>query len=328
MKKLILIFLSVNICVISHGQIIKGTIFDNKTKEIIYSASVYINGTSVGTLSDRDGNFVLDISKYGSMPLTISAIGYYSTTIKKISSAKPLMIYLDPKLFELETITVNAKFHTLQRKENLTIFRYEFLGTTANATNCEITNEDDIKFKYSADKDTLKAFTTKPLFISNKALGYKITYFLDKFEYSKQGKTFFYKGNIIFSDDSTSFVKRKQYFKKKRKNVYLGSRMHFFRALWADDLNTNGFTVRNSAKEIIGYNKLVSTTDDRTKYLSYPTYLGVAYYTLMPTSFILLGNDKVFFDAYGYYDPDLIIWEGEMARQRIADLLPYEYVLK
>jgi hypothetical protein len=328
MKKLLLLILLINMIAVSYSQVIKGTIFDNKTKEVIYSASVYINGTSVGTLSDQNGNFKLDISKYRSMPLTVSAIGYYSGTFKEFSAGKPLLIYLNPKTFELNEVVVKARSHPLERRESLTTFRSEFLGTTSNSLQCKIINEEDIRFKYTSDKDTLKAFAIKPLLIENKALGYKLTYFLDKFEYYPLRKSFFYSGNIIFQEDSTMDETRKQLIEKKRKFTYLGSRMHFFRSLWINDLNANGFTVRNTADETIGYNKIVYKQNIHTKYLSYHTNLSIAYYSKQPTSFILLKKDKVYFDATGYFDPSLISWEGEMAKQRIADQLPFEYYLK
>ncbi|MCX6320637.1 MAG: carboxypeptidase-like regulatory domain-containing protein [Bacteroidia bacterium] len=325
MKKLILLFLFINVNLVAYNQVIKGTIFDNKTKNIIYSASVYFNGTSVGVLSDENGNFRLDISKYRSMPLTISAIGYYSVTLTDFSTNKPNLVYMNPKLFELNEVVVNAKSQAWKRRENLTIFRNEFLGTTGNAMNCEITNENDIRFKYSSDNDTLKAFATKPILVDNKALGYKITYYLDKFEYDKQSKSFLFKGNIIFQEDATTKGTKKIFFEKKRNYAYLGSRMHFFRALWMDDLNSAGFTVRNSANETISYKKIVFQKDSRTKYLKCPGGLGISYYTKQPTSFIIFLKESVFFDPNGYFEPDGITWEGEMARQRIADLVPYEY---
>jgi len=329
MRKLILVFLFFNVSLVAYNQVIKGTIFDINTKSTIYSASVYFNGTSVGTLSDENGNFQLDISKYHpSMPLTISAIGYYSVTLKDFSTVKPNLVYMNPKLFELNEVTVNAKFHGLQRSENLTIFRNEFLGTTGNAMNCKITNEDDIRFKYSANKDTLKAYATKPILIDNKALGYKITYYLDKFEYDKPGKSFLFKGSIIFQEDSTSKDSKKSYFERKRKLAYLGSRIHFFRALWTNDINSAGFTVRNSANEIVHYDKIVFQKDNRTKYLKCPGGLGISYFTKQPTSFIVFLKESVFFDPNGYFEPDGIIWEGEIARQRVADLVPYDYSIK
>jgi hypothetical protein len=328
MRKLIFLFLFLNFYFVAYNQVITGTIFDIKTRSAIYSASVYFNGTSVGVLSDENGNFKLDISKYPSMPLTISAIGYYSVTLTDFSRVKPISVYMNPKLFELNEVTVNAKFHGLERSENLTIFRNEFLGTTRNSMNCKIINEDDIRFIFSADKDTLKAFATKPILIENRALGYNITYYLDKFEYDKQGKTFLFKGNIIFIDDSTIKDSKKQYFERKRNLAYFGSRIHFFRALWMNDLNSAGFTVRNSANEIISYEKIVYQKDNRTKYLRYPGELGISYLQKQATSFIIFLKQNVFFDSNGYFEPEGIIWEGEIAQQRIADLLPYDFSVK
>jgi len=328
MRKFILIFLFISVCSVAYNQVIKGTIFDNKTKNKIYSASVYFNGTSVGTLSDQDGNFQLNVSKYVSMPLTISAIGYYSVTLTDFLAGKPVLIYLNPKLFELNEVVVNAKSHARERRENLVIFRNEFLGTTGNALNCKITNEDDIKFKYDSDNDTLKAFAVKPILIENRALGFKISYYLDKFEYYKSSSSFFYQGNIIFNDDLSTEGTQKQYFERKRKNTFLGSRMHFFRALWVDNLNSAGFTVKNSADETLKYNKIVVQKNDRTKYLKYSGSLGIAYYSKVPASFIIFLREEVYFDNNGYFDPSGISWEGEMARQRIADCLPYEYEAK
>ncbi|HUX56198.1 MAG TPA: carboxypeptidase-like regulatory domain-containing protein [Bacteroidales bacterium] len=45
----------------------------------------------------------------------------------------------------------------------------------------------------------------------------------------------------------------------------------------------------------------------------------------MPTSRIVVKEEYVLFDKRGFFDPLGILWEGEMAKQRIADLLPFEY---
>jgi len=326
-KRSIFLFLFINLCLFAYNQVIKGTILDNDTKNAIYSAAVYISGTSVGALSDKNGNFQLNISKYNSLPLTVSAIGYYSVTINDLTGGKPLLIYLNPKVFELNEVVVNAKSNPRKRRENLTIFRNEFLGRSGNVLNCEIINEDDIIFESSSDNNTLRAFASRPILIDNRALGYKITYYLDKFEYEKESKIFSFRGNIFFEEDSTTDKAKLQFFERKRRNAYLGSRMHFFRSLWINDLNENGFTVRNTANEILNYNRIVFKVNN-TKYLSYYSDLSISYYSKQPTSFIILLKDKVFFDASGYFDASLIIWEGEMSRQRIADLLPYEYYPK
>jgi hypothetical protein len=133
----------------------------------------------------------------------------------------------------------------------------------------------------------------------------------------------------VFNEDLTNDDDKKMSFEKKRKAAYLGSRMQFFRSLWVNDLNGAGFTVRNSANETLGYNKIVFLKDSRTKYLRYNGNLGIAYNsTKTPTSYAIMLKTMVFFDANGYFDPLGITWEGEMAQKRIADWLPFEYTPK
>ena len=307
------------------GQVIKGTVIDKNTKEPVISAAIFFSGTSVGALSDEKGNFHLDISKYPKMPLTVSAIGYYSLTLNEYDKDKPVIISLNPKTFELGEVVVKEKSRWFQRSENMTIFRNEFLGTTANSMNCSIVNEKDIRFRTSANTDTLKAYSVNPIKIHNKSLGYTITYFLDKFEYYKPGQTFLFEGKILFSEDTIASQSQRDYLERKRKAAYQGSRMHFLRSLWIDNLNDAGFTVKNSSGETINYKRIVSDRGNNMKYLRYPGGFGIGYYNKQPNSFIVFHREQVYFDATGYYEAGGISWEGEMARQRIADMLPYDY---
>ena len=92
------------------------------------------------------------------------------------------------------------------------IFKDAFLGQSRNAKACIIINEEDITFNYQSDRDTLRAFASKPLHILNNSLGYQITYYLDKFEYDKVHKTSSFSGNIIFNlDMAVNGHMRKEY---------------------------------------------------------------------------------------------------------------------
>jgi hypothetical protein len=68
--------------------------------------------------------------------------------------------------------------------------------------------------------------------------------------------------------------------------------------------------------------------DSLTKYLQYPENLGICYHTSLPSTYITFLESEVFFEKNGYFDPYGISWQGEMARRRIADWLPYEYSIK
>jgi len=326
MRKYILIILFSNVYLVAYNQLIDGIIMDRETEIPIPFASVYFSGTFAGTTSDQDGNFKIDVSENASMPLTISAVGYYSFSLNDFSIGESFRIYLTPKVHEIAEVVLIGKSLTRDRKKNLKLFKQEFLGTTANARRCEIINDDDITFNYGSDNDTLKAFALNPILISNGALGYSITYYLDKFEYYKKKHTIFFTGNIIFNEDLTSNESLKQFYEKRRKYAYSGSRMHFFRALWADDLKSAKFMIKNSENKDLHYKDIVIQEAFYNKFFRYTENLEIYYSTGL--SNIKFLKEQVFFDQDGYFDPSGISWEGEMGRQRIADWLPYEYSIK
>lgn len=324
MRKIIFLVLFFHFYYFAYNQIISGTVFDKKTNNIVPYATVYYNGTFVGTTSNEHGDFEIESSKNTSMPLTISAIGYYSVVLTNYSNSKPIQIYLVPKLFELKEVTVSDKSLVKKRRANLKIFKDEFLGTTANSQKCEILNENDITFNYATDDDTLKAYTSKPIIIDNKALGYKITYYLDKFEYYKRKESVFFYGNIIFNEDKTNEDAQMEEYQRKRRFAYLGSRMHFFRALWLNDLTSSQFNLSNSANQKLKYKDIVKQNEDGTKYLQYNTSIRIEY--MLNYSLIVFRKQQVFFDQIGYFDPSGLNWIGEMGNMRIGDWLPYEYL--
>lgn len=323
MKRFVILFLLLNFHLIAYNQVIKGSVLDENTKTPVFFATVYFNGTFNGTIADENGNFEFDISKNKSMPITISALGYYSTTVKINSAADKLIIYLTPKLFELQEVKVSDKSLVRKRRANLALFKDEFLGTTANAQMCEIMNENDISFDYDSGNDTLIAFASKPILIKNNALGYNISYYLDKFEYYKKRGTVFFYGNIIFSEDTVDNQTQKEELLRKRKYAYLGSRMHFFRELWLENSKSSDFILKNFNGKELKFKNLIFKDDSNQKFLINSENFTIGYFTSQTYVFFL--KSKVYFTEDGYFDPSGINWKGEMANQRIADWLPYEY---
>jgi hypothetical protein len=325
MKRIFLLILLFFLFQNGYTQVVRGTVIDKSDNKKIDFASVYINGTSTGTHTDQNGYFELDITKNGSLPLTISALGYYTVTLTDFSSEKQIEVYLIPKTFELEEVVVSARATSKARKTNMKNFKDQFLGSGYNGQNCVITNEGDITFKNSGD--TLKAYASKPIMIVNNALGYKITYYLDKFEYCWKCKSFLYNGNAFFSEDMSKSLTSKNFFEKRRKTAYLGSRSHFFSSLWVNSLNSNGFVIKNSVEKIISYEDIVSVKAGQKKYLSGKSELYIYYLSKSSSSSIRPLKDQIFFDLNGYFDGSGIELSGQMAKQRIGDLLPYEFRL-
>ncbi len=312
---------------------------DKETKSEISLATVYFNGTHVGTNTDQNGFFKLNISDNKSMPLTISALGYYSTALNEYFTDTLNLIYLKPKVYELDDVVVTSKGDPGKRKAYLNLFRKEFLGRSTNAINCEILNEDDIIFSYDPDSRWFKAFSSNPIFINNVRLGYRIMYYLDKFEfcYSKgYGQIYgLIVGNYKFLEAPMKNEKQQKRIERRRKMTYMGSRMHFFRELWENNLNAAGFEIKDSLNYKVEFNNIVTQSDipggsDVAKYLKSNERLFISYYSNSErhSSIIKIVKDSVYFIKNGFFDPMSVSWEGEMSDQRIGDLLPLEYKSK
>jgi hypothetical protein len=326
MKKLIFLLFFVLSFTNSYNQVIKGTIVNKRTQNPIGYASVYFDGTFVGAIADENGNFTLDVSQYASMPLTISAVGYYSVSVNTFLSDKPIEVILEPKIYDIKEIVVRGKSLERERKKNLKIFKEFFIETTSNAKKCAMLNETDITFNYYADIDTLKAFASKPILIENRALSYNVLFYLNKFEYYRESKNFIFVGTLLFNENITFKEQSKKSYDRRRRHAYLGSRMHFFRTLWLEDSLFTGFTLKDSANSFLSFKNIIKQDSIGRKYLKYKGNLEIDYYR--SKSQILFLKEKLYFDKTGYFDPMGTIWSGELTKQLIADWLPLEYILE
>jgi hypothetical protein len=305
------------------AQVIKGRVVDSESGGAVSFASVYFSGTTVGTVAGEDGKFELDISRYASMPLTISAVGFSSATLEGFSQDKHLEVFLAPLAYDIATVNISTRSLQRERRSNLKIFREQFLGKTVYARRCAILNEEDITFNYGSDSDTLKAFTLKPLVVRNDALGYIITFYLENFKYCRATGNSLYTGTFTFTEDESSGSLEEG----RRNVVYLGSAVHFFRSLWADDLNIQGFSIQDLQGNLLNYEDIV-IIDEGHKYLVYQEGFRIYYdgYGIGTRSFLRPLKNRVSFDESGYFDPVAIMLMGEMGKQRVGDLLPLGFV--
>ncbi len=331
MKKAAIILILIVFSLPDYCQTIFGTVTDNDTRKPISGASVFLNGTTIGTYTDEAGNFRLTLPDNQKLPLAVSSIGYFSVLGTDYTTEYPLKIFMKPKVYELNEVHVYSKMTSRDksaRKKYLNQFREQFLGKTTNARRCEILNEKDLALSYTDDQDTLKAYSHKPLIINNKALGYQIIFYLEKFEYAPNSLSLVYLGNHIFMEDRTLKGLKRKIVEKRRRLAYIGSRMQFFRSLWENKLDSAGFTVKNKSNEILTYDSLVVETDASHKYLKYKGTTKVSYYSKMYGTTMEILYDSVSFDKLGYFYPLGINWLGEMVDQRIGDLLPFDYKFK
>lgn len=304
------------------AQTIKGKLLDSVTGSAVPFANVYFNASFRGTTSDESGRFSLDISEFYGQDIVISCVGYESLTIKEYEFTKFYEIYLKPQVVMLKELVVEPD--EIPRQEKLEVFLKEFLGDSRQAKQCIINNLDELRLVYFKSTNTLEGYSDKPLRIHNRALGYRIKYFLEEFK--KSEKRFGYRGNSLFEENITLDKKELRRIERRRESVYYGSRMHFFRALWSGRLKHEKFVIKNrddgsvlSATDIVE----VDREDKNIKYLLPVAPLRIIYKD--QHSNIDFEGEKVLFTKNGFFNPNHLRWEGAMARHRVGDLLPYGY---
>jgi hypothetical protein len=98
---------------------IKGKIIDNKSKEPIPYASLYIKGKSIGTTTNDDGQFLFHVpSAFGNDTLTISVIGYeHFNSIVSLMAETESIIALKQSMIVLNEVTISASKKELTGKD-------------------------------------------------------------------------------------------------------------------------------------------------------------------------------------------------------------------
>jgi hypothetical protein len=242
---LVFILLSKNIC----SQSLSGRIIAADTKRPVNAASVFLSNTSVGVSSNDSGNFIIPNFPQGKYDLVVSCVGYetYQQTIQSNQLPSFLKIELKPKIKELQEVIIRT-YDKDGWKNWGKFFTDNFIGTVMNASECTIVNKEVLKFVHNKKQNILNAYADETLIIENNALGYKLKYQLEGFEYNFRTHLLLYYGYPLFEEMEGSERKLKNW-AKNREEVYYGSIMHFMRSLYRNKIEENGFEVRKMIKK-------------------------------------------------------------------------------
>jgi hypothetical protein len=107
--------------------IITGTVLNTGTQSPLNGASIIVNGTKIGTLTNSNGKFTLRKVPVGIVSVKVSAIGFESRTYSDIavSSGKPstITVELNEKAIQIQSTEVEASY--FQRSpEQLPVLNY------------------------------------------------------------------------------------------------------------------------------------------------------------------------------------------------------------
>lgn len=342
----------------------KGLVLDKLTNQPITGASVFINASGIGAVCASDGSFNLSKfiqAQFGHSVLTIVAMGYETANFNLANHKGAVVIYLNPIVKELETVTVTAAEKNGWEKYGKD-FIESFLSYSEFSKLCTIQNPEVLKFYYEPNTNTLQVNARKPLIIQNKALGYKITYWLESFEHNYRTRIMTYSGLTLFEDLIRPNKRKAQAAKwlKNRDAAYQGSVMHFIRSVHAGQLAESGFVVRRLEK-VEGsrkgkYNNVVdpkilaeadfSDTIEGKKFIQFPSYLYVLFSkeseelpylaklhpfkmpnpALQTTIVQLVGTKAVEIFSNGHLEPAISFFlDGYWSYEKLDKLLPLDY---
>ncbi|MEH3114775.1 carboxypeptidase-like regulatory domain-containing protein [Pedobacter terrae] len=235
---ILLLFIG-HICSAQQNHLLSGTIKD-KHGEALPGAGVYVSGYKIATVSNNNGEYVLPL-KPGNYDILVQLIGYKALNKNIIISDKAIKLdlVLQESITQLNEVTIKPDPN---RAHYIAMFKDFFIGTTPNAEQCKIINPTVLLVDYDKDEAKLTVKTNQFLIIENLALGYRIKYLVNNFEYSSLTKIIYYEG-FPYYEDLKGSARRKKIWAKKRLTAYLGSPQHFFTSLYNGKATEEGFII-------------------------------------------------------------------------------------
>ncbi|MDR6968271.1 hypothetical protein J2X31_002288 [Flavobacterium arsenatis] len=355
----LIFFLMMMFAIPLHAQIIQGVVLDSKTQESLPGATVYLDGTTISTITDENGNFSIN-TKNSNATLVVSFVGYTTNRLENPSQYfnKKLKVLLEEQSINLDEVVVGKG--PFSRKQMMKVFREQFLGESRAGSSCKIENEDDIVLYYDVSNNTLNASARNPLKIKNSYLDYEVNFDLQELvvQYNYKSldkhnqKQSFFSGTTFYTD-----ISKNNKADKKRRETFYGSAIHFAHTLannaWEKEnirLFVNGFQVNPAdyfkVKDTLGWKKVTLIKEPQKSVKKLKKEKGSSGHILIsetnefemkPTNFnILYKKDKqsvvdfvqkeIFVDENGNYNPIYgILYGGYIGTLKAGDMLPIDY---
>jgi len=220
-----------------------GVILDSQSGEPLPYATVYINGSTKGTITDDDGHFELKNVEFPST-MVFSFVGYRAQVLELDHNPGALQIRLNTNNGLPEVVITD----TGEREKYLGYFKRMFLGDDRWGQQAIIRNEDVILFhNIEADEseNTFKAWAGEPIIIDLPLLGYEL--YVDLADFTVQrvnGKTFCdILGYFLYKPYAEVNEKQAARIQKNRQSAYYNSNLHFLRSFYQNRLAENGYVL-------------------------------------------------------------------------------------
>jgi len=329
---------------------VSGTIMDSSTREPLVKASVFCQNTTLGTVTNKQGEFSLSMNA-GGYDLIFSYTGYQTQTIRVTAETRLeiLMVKEDKSMSEVVIKSSNEVLDGWAKYGDF--FFSNFIGSTPNAAACELINPEVLKFFFYKKSNRLKVLATDALQITNHALGYNLRYQLDSFVYYYGSNSSTYRGYCLYTEmEGNDSLKR--VWALNRKKAYEGSRLQFMRSYYDSTLLEDGWIIdmleENSDKKFTKvkdvYDTLYYGALDSTNQVEiyFPRKISITYTKKRPEveylkkmnlpksvpwpiSYIDVKQTIAITENGYYYNQEDWINQGYWSWKNVADLLPYDY---
>ncbi len=354
----LLLFTGQRINALAQSGTITGKIQDAVTNEPLPFAHVFINQTTIGTVTDNLGQYTLSRVPAGESTIVVSFVGYKSNQIKvqvREGETKKVDIRLEADDKQLDNVEVKGT-RDKEWDKQLKKFEKYFLGTNTFAKSTRIMNPWILDFKESGN-NLFMATSARPLEIENNALGYRVFYYLKDMVANSEGYRI--TGEIRFEEMRADDSKTERTWKENRMAAYKGSLRHLVKAIIEDRVQPEGF---NLYADMSGYEKspnrstVFSEQLNKTVQAFYPknsvspgksegefiiqvkqrleihytagrTATRVYNDIFCPISWLEVNDGFIRVNSNGIVlNPPFAVVSGAMYDNRVANLLPYNYL--
>ena len=334
------------------AQIITGIVYDKNTRLPVSNVSVFLDGTSINTMTDNSGKFSLQTKSKINTKLVLRHLSYETAFFDSPFESIPDTLYIEERDNTLDEITISADRYT--REQKMKAFREQFLGITRAGRSCTIMNEDDIQLFYNMQTRRLIASSDKTIEVINNYLGYTISFVLMDFwiQFSPT-----YTGRALNSDgvqasffavvsSFTDMAPENSRIKQRRDDIYKLSSNYFFKHFANNTLTSNEFVLYKNGlaidhmqyfaiKDTLSLKKisLIPDTDINQGlgvYLDLGQGLSGTISVLdskkLQSTTIYFMTNSFLIDYYGNIDQiDKISFNGQMGKNRAGDMLPIDF---
>ncbi len=333
-------WLSIAVVCYSQTGKVSGKVMDRDTQTPIPFASVFINNTTIHTVTDKLGEFVLvDIDQPAVYEVVVSLAGYES--IKQKISLTDFEVKLGAILLDRSKDSDNVPIAKAKRdakwERSYKRFKETFLGMNDFSKACKILNPWVINFSEDKNDKGLIAYADMPIEIENRRLGYKVFVYLHGFRVVKE--------NYVTPDharfEELPFANQNELnsWKESREKEYQFSLQHLFKAMIEHRVYQEGFSIHKVSAMGLSSNawvdtlKLITPTPQPGIYMiAFKGTIEIVYrsrntqQSTVPIGWIELKKDFILVNREGFeINPTGIITSGKLNDSRIAHLLPMNY---